>query len=249
MENKAVMAAGWEPGRASESEFQLPTEVWLVQGFEENLKALKAGVPMPSMKEAKLRDEDSNQELEPSSPSDPAQASMYELAIVELDGLRDDLISKFGEYRSDNRLFKVFEDAIHRVEKSILSLGGAVEEFNPLEYMSGLGGENEPSESLVLTNALKVVENTKKHYRIHNILSIQAKLVKDKPAVLLQVQGKDESGDFKVVGAVVSKDDFSGNEAIDYVRHEGKGHLSVKSFKSGKWNDISSEFHIGTEDR
>jgi hypothetical protein len=81
------------------------------------------------------------------------------------------------------------------------------------------------------------------------LAAIDPKIVKGKPAVILQIQGKDESGPFRIVGAVVAKDDFFGNEAIDYVRHEGQGRLSIKSFRNGNWQDKSDDFHFALENR
>lgn len=230
----------------SVEEYQLPTEEWLVSGFERNLEALKAGVPLPAIKTlAKLSPEPQLQE-------NGDKASLYEQAIIEIDELRDYLISAFNENKDNKKLFKVFEDSIHMVEKTIRSLGGETEEFNPLVCMSGLEGapENPKSkEEVLLVNAQSVIENTLKHYTMHKMASIQPKVIKNKPAIVLQINGKDENEDFKVVGAVVAKGNFNGDEAVDYVRCEGKGQLSVKSFRNGRWDDISDGFHLHIEDR
>lgn len=232
-------------------EFALPSEEWLVQGFERNLKAIKAGVPLPNMKNIKISRSSSLKD--PAEEVDGTQASLYEQAIMELDGLKDDLISEFHKHKDDNRLFKVIESLIHKIENTIQKLGGEIEEFNPLAHMSGL--ENTPEENninkeeLLLTNARNVVLNTQKHYTIHTLSSIQPKVVKGKPAVVLKIEGKDKTENFSVVGAVVAKEDFFGNEAIDYVRHDGKGRLSIKSFRNGTWQDKSDDFHFAIEDR
>ena len=227
-------------------EFRLPSEEWLVEGFERNLKAIQSGQPITQVKTASRGS--FSQTIE-----DDSSASLYEQAIMEIDQLRDDLISVFHKNKDDKVLFNLIESLIHRVEKTIRTLGGEVDDFDPLAHMSGLESSPEANQQdeddILLTNAKRVVGNTEKHYKIHKVLSIQPKTIKGKPGVVLQIVGEDEKGPFRVVGAVVAKDDFLGNEAIDYVRHEGKGCLSVKSFKNGKWQDSSNDFHLGIEDR
>ncbi|MCK9433904.1 MAG: hypothetical protein M0R32_03575 [Candidatus Cloacimonetes bacterium] len=230
-------------------EFALPSEEWLVQGFERNLSALRAGVPLPNLKNMKVSKSSANE----SFVEDGTQASLYEQAIIELDVLKDSLIEEFHKNKDDKKLFKIIEGVIHQVENTIQKLGGEIDIFNPLSHMSGLEDapeeDGKSKEDLLLTNAKTVVANTKKHYTIHSLAAIDPKIVKGKPAVILQIQGKDESGPFRIVGAVVAKDDFFGNEAIDYVRHEGQGRLSIKSFRNGNWQDKSDDFHFAIENR
>lgn len=230
-------------------EFRLPSEEWLVEGFERNLKAIKSGVSLPNLKTIKIRSSRPDIVEEP----DSSQTSLYEQAIISLDILKDELVAEFHKYKADERLFKIIEGLIHKVEGTIQKLGGEVEEFNPLAHMSGLEDgveeKEQNKEELLLTNAKNVVLNTQKHYTIHSISSIQPKIVKGKPSVILQIEGVEKNEPFKIVGAVVAKDDFFGNEAIDYVRHEGKGRLSIKSFRNGTWQDNSEDFHFAIEER
>ena len=237
------------PDEFGGDEFALPSEEWLVQGFERNLKAIKAGLPMPNQKNIKIAKRSSREDF----VDEDTQTSLYEQAIMELDSLKDELIVEFHKNKEDKKIFKIIEETIHKVEKVIQKLGGEIEVFNPLAHMSGLEDSPEDNgvskEELLLTNAKNVVSNTQKHYTIHSLSSIEPKIVKGKPAVVLKIEGNDEGGQFKIVGAVVAKDDFFGNEAIDYVRHEGKGMLSIKSFRNGNWQDRSDDFHFAVEDR
>ena len=226
-------------------EYSLPTEEWLVAGFERNLGVIKAGGSIEHVKTIQR-----SSETDIADHSDE-QASLYEKAIMEVYSLRDWMIEEFQRNVKFQSTSSVLEKAILKSESIIRTLGGDVEAFNPLNYMSGLDeiGESDVNSNTILANARAVIENTKKHYVKYKLSSIEAKMIKGKPGIVFSIEGDDNNSPFKVVGAVVSKKNFFGNEAIDYVRHNGNGALGIKALSGGKWKDVGQDFHIAVETR
>ena len=232
----------------SETDFQLPTEQWLVEGFEKGLEKIKPGF----IASAQAESHDAN-EAQPGSDSvRQERTSDYENAIIELASLRDWLIGLFVKEPIEKSTQETIETVIHKVEDIIKSLGGEVEIFDPIDLMSGLEAIQTPAlekESLMLSNANVAVENTKRHYKMHKIASIGSKIIRGSPAIVFKIEGIEAQKPFSVVGAVVAKTNFAGNEAIDYVRHNGKGALGVKALSENGWVDVSGAFHLAAEDR
>ena len=77
---------------------------------------------------------------------------------------------------------------------------------------------------------------------------MQVKLIKGKPAILIQIAGEDHGRSFIVNGQIVAKTDFSGNEALDYVRDGDQQMFMVKAVRLGKWTDISDDYLIRHKD-
>ena len=226
-------------------EYQDLMDEWFLKGIEKN-GGLSTGISTVQVQKRTV-----TSQIQPDQ--EEQQVSSYEKAIMQIDCLRDSLIESFHKYKSNKVVFDVLEDAIHKVEETIRSLGGDTEEFDPLTCMSGLktppeytGGQES---EIVLSNANTVISNTKKLYSVHNISSIQAKIIKEKPGIVFQIDGDENGSPFRVVGAIVAKENFFGNEAIDYVRHNGKGALSIKAFSNGNWVDVGHKFHLGVEER
>jgi len=177
--------------------------------------------------------------------------SNYEEAILALSGVRDDLVQAWTQLNANPKAGGIVLQSIRNVEQSITKLGGAVDPFNELKQKSGLSQEksiDEDQEKAMLSNALKTAQNTRENYALYEISNMMVRLIKGRPGILVQLKGKDASKDFIVNGQVVAKTDFDGNEAIDYVRADGRDMLSVKAVQLGKWVDVSDRFEIRSVD-
>ena len=179
-----------------------------------------------------------------SSQKGPKQPSLYERTTIQISDLRDYLIHSFAAISNDNRVASVFTNCIRKTEDIMAKLGFELDEnekFNPIMHCSGLKQDN------ILKNAQQVLENTKTHYSTYEIVGTDVSEYKGHPAVSVKIQGTDDGKPFCVVGMVVAKSDFAGNEAIDYVRRGGQGVFSVKAARLGQWHNVSRDFSIGTK--
>jgi hypothetical protein len=172
-------------------------------------------------------------------PEEAADTSSYEDAMMALSEVRDDLIGRFPSVSNDKNLYGLFTSAIHRIEGSMKKLGMEVDEFNPLTSLSGLSSSDE-----MLVNANEVVENTRKRYTLHRIADIKAEVYRGAPSVVIAIEGDDAGTRFAATGRIVAPNDFSGNEAIDFVAKNGQCALGVKAMSLGRFMDVSDRFSI-----
>jgi hypothetical protein len=169
--------------------------------------------------------------------------SNLERALLTLMDVRDELVSKYSQVAGNEGMSLVFTACIRKLEKHMSKLGSDVEPFNPKKYGSGLGAA--PAGD-ILENARKVVGNTKEHYRLHKVAKIYAGRATDgRPGIGIEIEGVDGDKPFSIIGRVVPKTDFSGNEVVDYIKDDGKGMMSVKALKLGQWTDVSDQFELG----
>jgi len=186
------------------------------------------------------------------STSKPEDTSSYEEAILTLCEIRDSQVEIFKQFSSTEGLSKLLIDVIRKIEQSVKSLGGSIDPFNPLAELSGLdkSSTTEPvdDEQALLANALKVADNTRNSYTLYSIPKIIVKLIKGHPGILIQIAGEDSGSNFLINGQIVANTDFLGNEAIDYVRTGGEQMFTVKTFRLGKWVDVSSDYNIRFKD-
>lgn len=112
-------------------------------------------------------------------------------------------------------------------------LGGSVEKFEPLKHLSGLEAPN------MSENALKVIETTKRCYKLGKV--VDSKLSdSDSNSILIIFSGEKNGVKYLAYGKISAKS-WDGSEAIDYIYTSGAGQMSVKSYKNGKWVDVSSD--------
>jgi hypothetical protein len=168
--------------------------------------------------------------------------SRSEKAVITLMDVRDSLVGRYSQVANNEPLSLLFTSCIRKLEQGMTKLGAAVEPFDPKAHSSGLGSGRVEG---ILDNAKKVVENTKASYNLHKIAKIYPGKASDgRPGIGIEIEGDEAGKPFKVVGKVIAKSDFSGNEAIDYVKDAKKGMMSVKALKLGQWHDISDQFDV-----
>jgi hypothetical protein len=172
-------------------------------------------------------------------PEGVSEKSSYEDAMMVMSDLRDSFINVFPSVSSDKNLYGLFTESIHRVEAGMRKLGMEVDEFNPLTSLSGLSSSDE-----ILVNAKEVVSNTVKRYNLHKISSIKAEVYKGAPSVVIVIEADDAGLKFEATGRIIAPNDFSGNEAIDFVTKGGDCALGVKAISLGKFIDVSDRFSI-----
>jgi hypothetical protein len=229
----------------------LDTEEMLLQVFlkglhEQGVEPVETLEPAASARPGVLAD------MAPpaSTPSSDRDISNYERAILALGEVRDDLAEKYAMLRHQPGLASLWQSCIGKLESAIRRLGGEIEPFDPLLCASGLETKAQISPDLLLKNARRVAENTLAHYRLFPVQEAEAVEHAGRPAVRLGIAGQDERGGFQVRLQVTAKEDFDGNEAIDYVRSEGRELISVKAEVLGQWRDVSErfEFHVNHQD-
>jgi hypothetical protein len=176
--------------------------------------------------------------------------SDYEHAILSMMELRDCLVESFVKHSAQKEFASELITCIRKSENAIKLLGGTVESFDPLEAISGLATppSDEESEKIFLANALRVAQNTKEKYSLYEISKMIVKPIKERPGVLLQIVGMDKGKPFVVNGQVIAKTDFSGNEAIDYVRDGENQRFTIKALRLGKWVDVGQDFIVRYKD-
>ena len=175
----------------------------------------------------------------------PRPASRYEKAILEISGLRDELVSVCSSVGNGPGADAI-KKAIGRIERVVRSLGGEIEPVNELAYMSSLSKAASSDDiQAILANANKVVENTKARYvgnfRIGKTL---VKMAEGRPTILIRFEGEDRNKPFIAYGQIIADTDFTGNEAIDFVRKNGDQQFFVKAVRLGSWVDLSEDFSI-----
>jgi hypothetical protein len=170
--------------------------------------------------------------------------SEVEKLVLSLLDIRDDLAEAFSGLGkdADRHVADSLLSAIRRLEVSVKSFGGDVEPFKPIVHMTGLSASVSADP---LQNVKTVAANTQKLYTIHKVGKIAVGMSKTgRPGIVLTITGEQAGKQFQVEGKVVAKTDFDGNEAVDYIKDEGVGHMSVKSPRLGRWVDASDKFDI-----
>lgn len=149
-----------------------------------------------------------------------------EKLLIDLYELKDELVSAFEMTGANTKASRRIEACIKKAEKSIVSIGGDVEKFIPLNHLSGLSVPN------FFKNAEKVIETTMQCYQLGKIET--AKIKEDGKSIQIIFSGVEGDTEYKVDG-LVTADEWTGNEAIDYIYTPGEGNMTVKAFENGKW--------------
>jgi Fe-S cluster assembly iron-binding protein IscA len=157
---------------------------------------------------------------------------------VYAEDLKDCLISAYQDCSSDERAMKNIEKAIRKLEKIFAVMGIKYELFDPLKMMSGLKSGD------ILENAEKVITNTVKHYKMFGISSVKSFMNKKNPGIRIRLFGQNGISGFEVEATVTAKNDFNGNEAIDYVYSEDGGLMTIKARSAGTWVDVTEDYIV-----
>ncbi len=163
---------------------------------------------------------------------------IVEKSALHLEDLRNDLMSVYQECSSDERAARNVEKVIRKVEKIFGIYGIKCEPFDPLKLLSGLKSGD------LLENSEKVVANTIKHYKLFGISAIKSFMNKKSPGIRMRFFGQYGQTGFEVDAAIVAKNDFNGNEAIDYVYSEEGGLVTVKARSAGSWMDVTEDYIV-----
>ena len=154
--------------------------------------------------------------------------------MLDLYDVHEGLIHIFESLDFNSPLANKTIENINKLGSSIRLIGGVVEDFEPIDHISGLSNPDS------FENIEKVINTTKKCYKIGNIESISGMESDNKYGIQVVFSGYDKGSSisYKVVGEVLS-DCWEGNEAIDYVYTPEGGKLSVKSYEKNRWIDKS----------
>lgn len=156
-----------------------------------------------------------------------------ETHLLQLYNVRDDLIRMYS-YTSggDDGLTK----NINALGLCINDLGGQIEKFDPIASVSGLKAPN------FQKNAERVIETTKSCYSLGEVSD--SSIEEDGQRIDITFSGSDGKMNYAAKGQITSKEEWHGNEAIDYIYTPGEGRMSVKAFDNGQWVDIGDNFEI-----
>lgn len=197
----------------------LDTENMLKTGFFKNLK----------QKNIKIKEEMEDNNI--------VQAKVEtEKVLLDLYEVRDDLIDSFCHstaIMNSPESVKLIYD-INKIGSCIQKMGGEVEEFVPLNHISGL---NTPDSRL---NMQRVIETTQKCYARGQISN---PIIKNN-SIELVFEGESNNVKYSAYGTITPKYGWNGNEAIDYIYTSGAGRMSVKAFEKETWIDRSDDFDV-----
>lgn len=173
--------------------------------------------------------------LASSDKDDIVQAKFEtENVLMDLYEVRDSLIESFSGNSINSRESTRAVSNINRIGACIRRMGGDVEEFVPLNHISGL---NSPDSKM---NMQRVIETTQSCYVLGKIAN---PIIKSN-SIELTFAGKNGNVRYSARGVITAKDGWSGNEAIDYIYTPGEGRMSVKAFEKGTWTDKSGNFDV-----
>ena len=156
-----------------------------------------------------------------------------EMVIESFFSIYDNLIAIFESMDMDHPLSSLIIKTIDHTVESIRSVGGVVDDFNPIDHVSGL------STPVFSENAKKVIENTIKYYNAGEVTEAKIKSKSNGRTIVLVFSGEKFGFSFKATGEVSG--DWSGNEAIDYIYTPKSGKMSVKALKNGRWTNAGEK--------
>lgn len=161
-----------------------------------------------------------------------------EKLISHLSYIYDDLIEVFLSLGNDIEESERIIENIHNIENAIKYVGGKIEHFDPMNHLSGLESPD------MIENAKKVIELTKKYYKLGEIREYN--ISEDGNTINIVLVGLHKDIKYRVDGKVIAKI-WHGNEAIDYIYSSGSGKLSIKVFEDGKWVNKNENYKITWE--
>jgi hypothetical protein len=197
-----------------------------VREMEEEIRNSGNAVETPQLKKMASGRIKTNQ----AEPSVQINASM-EKVLLSLYDTRDGLVEAFETCNINSRTATILAGQINKLASCIRYMGGDIEEFEPLNHVSGLMAPN------FYKNAQKVVETTIQCYSLGEVQD--AKVLENGRKISIIFTGATDDVSYKAEGTITS-DEWTGNEAIDYIYTPNEGKMSVKAFENGRWVDRSS---------
>jgi len=152
-------------------------------------------------------------------------ASMEKI-LVALYDTREGMVEAFETCNVNSKTAKILSGQINKLASCIRYMGGDVEEFEPLNHVSGLTAPD------FYKNAQKVIETTIQCYSLGEVED--AKVLENGRKITIVFTGSAGNVNYKAAGTITS-DEWTGNEAIDYIYTPKEGKMSVKSFENGRW--------------
>lgn len=151
-----------------------------------------------------------------------------ESILISLYEIRDCLIDTFQSSGVNTPISKKVVFLIEMIDNLIRKSGGEVDRFDPLNHCSGLQAPNSHK------SAEKVIETTMQCYSLGKVEA--AKISDNGKTINITFSGVSDNTCWRAVGSVNSEE-WTGNEAIDYVYTPREGHMSVKAYDNGRWID------------
>lgn len=149
-----------------------------------------------------------------------------EKILMAMYDVRDDLIVAFESIGINGKIAEKLTEAIGKVEVCIKMAGGEVEKFIPMDHVSGLAAPD------LKENAQKVIETTLRCYSLGKVES--AKIKNGGKTISITFSGNNNDISYVAEGEV-SSEDWTGNEAIDYIYTPKGGSMTVKAYDNGRW--------------
>lgn len=199
-----------------------------VREMETEIRNSGAAVETPQLKRTASRVKTTMNE--PESHGVTTNASM-EKVLIALYGIREALVESFETCNINSRTASMISKQINSMASCIRYMGGDIEEFEPLNHVSGLSAPN------FYKNAQKVVETTKQCYSLGDVEN--AEVLDNGKKIDIIFTGSSGDVTYRATGSIISEE-WTGNEAIDYIYTPNSGKMSVKAFENGRWLDRSS---------
>jgi len=164
----------------------------------------------------------------------------FEKVLIAIYETREGLVEAFETCSINTKTASLLSGQINKLASCIRYMGGEIEEFEPLNHVSGLATPN------FYKNAQKVIETTMQCYSLGDVENAQ--VLDNGNKITIAFTGISGDTAYKAVGSV-SSDEWTGNEAIDYVYTPSSGQMSVKSFENGRWinRNASGKYKIRWE--
>ena len=151
-----------------------------------------------------------------------------EKLLMSLYDVRDSLIETFQTTNINSNISRKVISSIEKVDTLIKSAGGEIEEFDPMNHCSGLQAPN------FHKSAEKVIETTIQCYSLGKIED--ANIADGGKTINISFSGTNGNTEWKAIGTIKAEE-WTGNEAIDYIYTPREGHMSVKAYDNGRWID------------
>ena len=172
------------------------------------------------------------------SDGKPVTIAGAEKILIALYDVREELIKAFEGCGINSGVGNVIADQINRVGSCIRTAGGEVDDFEPLNHISGLEMPD------LNKNLEQVIARTIQCYRLGEVKEAKIKNGNKGKEIHIVFEGKSNDTVYKATGYIQSEA-WSGNEAIDYIYTAQGGKMSIKTFEDNKWLDKTASGRYG----
>jgi hypothetical protein len=171
---------------------------------------------------------------------EPPKNYNTEELLLELYDTRDHLIKLCSTIDIDNSdTISDLTNSINKLGSCIIKVGGKVDNFDPMDNMSGLQSPN------IRKNAERVIENTKQYYSLGKI---EDSKIEDDKTIVVTFSGQRNNIKYSAKGTIKVENNWIGNEAIDYIWFPDSGKMTVKALnENNEWKDRSDDYNISWE--